>query len=105
MLLCLRLLVPGSEWKEGLLRFAFWSMNLGLFGMCVLSLLPVGLLQTWASVDKGYWYARSSEFLQTDWMETLRWLRVLGDTVFFTGAVAFIAFVVGLYTGGAFQRK
>ncbi len=38
-------------------------MNAGLFIMCVGSLLPVGLAQTWASVDKGYWYARSTEFL------------------------------------------
>ena len=39
-------------------------MNGGLMAMCVLSLLPVGLMQTWASVEHGYWYARSSEFLQ-----------------------------------------
>ena len=28
-------------------------VNIGLFMMCVGSLLPVGLLQTWASVDQG----------------------------------------------------
>ena len=60
MLLCLRVLIPGVEWKDGLLRFSFWSLNGGLMAMCVLSLLPVGLMQTWASVDHGYWYARSS---------------------------------------------
>jgi len=27
----------------------------GLFAMVVLSVLPVGLLQTWASVKYGYW--------------------------------------------------
>ena len=27
-------------------------MNGGLLAMCVLSLLPVGLMQTWASVNK-----------------------------------------------------
>ena len=26
-------------------------MNVGLMAMCVLSLLPVGLMQTWASVE------------------------------------------------------
>ena len=31
------------------------------------------------------WYARSAEFLQTDLMETLRWLRVVGDTIFALG--------------------
>jgi nitric oxide reductase subunit B len=48
-----------------------------------LSLLPVGLMQTWASVEHGYWYARSGEFMQTPTMQTLRWLRIPGDTLFF----------------------
>ena len=81
MLVCLRALEPRLEWKEGWLRFAFWGMNAGLFFMCVGSLLPVGLAQTWASVDKGYWYARSTEFLSLPYMQTLRWLRVPGDTL------------------------
>ncbi len=40
MLVCLRVLIPGREWKDGLLRFSFWALNGGLMGMCVLSLLP-----------------------------------------------------------------
>lgn len=99
MLLCLRVLIPGPEWKDGLLRFSFWSLNLGLFAMCVLSLLPVGLLQTKASVEHGYWYARSSEFMQTELMQSLRWMRVPGDTLFFLGAVALVVFVAGLKFG------
>lgn len=105
MLLCLRVLIPGVEWKDGLLKFSFWSLNGGLFAMCLLSLLPVGLMQTWASVDHGYWYARSSEFLQSPLMQNLRWLRVPGDTVFFLGAVALVLFVAGLKTGHSFQRR
>ncbi len=105
MLLCLRVLIPGREWKDGLLRFSFWSLNIGLFAMCVLSLLPVGLLQTWASVDRGYWYARSSEFMQTDLLQTFRWLRVPGDTLFFAGAVALVLFVFGLKTGASFRTR
>jgi nitric oxide reductase subunit B len=105
MLLCLRVLIPGVEWKDGLLRFSFWSLNGGLMAMCVLSLLPVGLMQTWASVDHGYWYARSPEFLQTPLMQNLRWMRVPGDTVFFLGAVALVLFVAGLKTGHSFRRS
>jgi len=104
MLVCLRALVPGVEWKDGLLKFAFWGMNGGLMAMCVLSLLPVGLMQTWASVEHGYWYARSAEFMQTPVLQTLRWLRVPGDTVFFLGAVALVLFVAGLKTGHSFRR-
>ena len=46
---------PALVWPERLLRFAFWSINLGLGAMVLLSVLPVGLLQTWAAVDTGYW--------------------------------------------------
>jgi nitric oxide reductase subunit B len=104
MLICLRVLIPGREWKDGLLRFSFWSLNGGLMAMCLLSLLPVGLLQTQASVEHSYWYARSSEFMQTDLMQTLRWMRVPGDTVFFLGAVALVLFVAGLKTGHSFKK-
>ncbi|QDV17254.1 Nitric oxide reductase subunit B [Gimesia panareensis] len=105
MLICLRVLVPGREWKEGLLRFSFWALNGGLMLMCLLSLLPVGLMQTNASVNHGYWYARSSEFMQTDLMQTLRWLRVPGDTIFFLGAVTLVIFIIGLKTGRSFQNS
>lgn len=96
MLVCLRVLKPDREWSEGLLAFSFWALNGGLMAMCILSLLPVGLMQTLASVEHGYWYARSSEFMQTDIMQFFRWMRVPGDTLFFAGAVALVVFVFGL---------
>ncbi len=105
MLICLRVLIPGKQWKDGLLRFSFWSLNGGLMAMCVLSLLPVGLLQTKASVEQSYWYARSTEFMQSDLMQTLRWMRVPGDTVFFLGAVALVLFVAGLKSGHSFKQE
>jgi len=105
MLLCLRVLIPGKPWNTRLLATSFWAMNIGLFVMCVLSLLPVGLLQTWASVETGYWFARSAEWMQTDIMQALRWLRVPGDTIFFAGAVALVVFVAGLWTGHSFKTK
>lgn len=37
-------------------------------------------------------------------MQTLRWMRVPGDTVIFSGAVAWVIFVVGLKTGHSFRR-
>jgi nitric oxide reductase subunit B len=93
MLVCLRAMGPQSLWKEGWLKFSFWGMNLGLLAMCVGSLLPVGLRQTWASVEVGYWYARSTEFLGTPAMQTLRWLRAPGDTLFAVGAIVLVLFV------------
>ncbi len=94
MLVCLRAMDPQAEWKENWLRLAFWGMNGGLFAMCVGSLLPVGLMQTWASVEHGYWYARSTEFLGSPLMQQLRWMRAPGDTLFALGALILVAFVL-----------
>ena len=103
MLMCLRALTPGKIWKEGPIKFAFWAMNIGLMAMCVLSLLPVGLMQTWASVNHGYWYARSTEFMTTPTMQTLRWMRVPGDTLFAIGELVIVLFLFGLSTGHSFR--
>jgi nitric oxide reductase large subunit len=74
-----------------MLKVAFWGINIGLGAMVMISVLPVGLLQTWASVEHGYWYARSAEFLQSPTMSFLRWLRVIGDTIFAIGIVTLVA--------------
>jgi len=102
-LFCLRAMQPDRVWKDGLVRFAFWSINVGLFLMVTVSLLPVGLMQTWASVEHGYWYARSAEFLSGDVITRLRWMRVLGDTVFASGTVALVLFILGLTRGSSYR--
>ncbi len=93
LLFCLRAMNPTLNWNNSTIQFSFWSMNIGLMAMVTISLLPVGLMQTWASVEYGYWYARSAEFLQTDVMITLRWMRAFGDTIFAAGIVALVLFV------------
>ena len=99
MLFCLKGLATRNLWKPGAVKFAFWAINIGLGLMVLISLLPVGLLQTWASVEHGLWYARSAEFMQTPTMNVLRWLRVIGDTIFAIGVFALGWFVLGLKTG------
>ena len=96
MLFCLRAMRPELKWKERPIWFAFWAINIGLMLEIVLSLLPVGLMQTYQSVSVGYWSARSSEFMQTELMQTLRWMRMIGDTVFALGAIAFVYFALNL---------
>lgn len=91
MLFALRALRPSLEWPELPMKFAFWSINGGLMAMVVISLLPVGLMQTWASVEYGYWYARSAEFLQQETLGLLRWSRVFGDTLFTAGIFVLVA--------------
>jgi len=96
MLFCMRAMDPERKWNTKLLGFAFWAINIGMLLEILLSLLPIGLLQTYQSVSQGYWYARSPEFMQTSLMQTLRWMRLFGDTIFAIGAVAFVWFAINL---------
>ncbi len=88
-----------------MLSAAFWLINIGLALMVLLSDLPRGILQAWASVNEGMWMARSAEFLQTDLMDTLRWLRSVGDTIFAVGVLALAWFIVGLKTGWSISDR
>ena len=97
MLFCLRGLKPDVVWSDKLLATAFWSLNIGLAGMALFTLLPLGILQLIAALDHGYWYARSAEFMQQPIVEMLVWMRVPGDTIFSIGAVALAWFVLRLW--------
>jgi nitric oxide reductase subunit B len=94
MLFSLKAMKATAPWNDRLLKWSFWALNGGLVMMIGLSLLPVGLLQAWAGVEKGYAFARSPEFLQTPLLAFLRWMRVPGDTVFALGALGLV-WVVG----------
>ena len=104
ILLVLRRLDPEQAWRQGPLKIAFWCMNIGLSLMIVLSLLPIGIAQAWASIDHGLWYARSADFLQLPALETLRWLRMIGDTIFIVGVGSLAFFVLGTRFGWSFER-
>ncbi|HEX7038024.1 MAG TPA: nitric-oxide reductase large subunit [Pseudomonadales bacterium] len=97
VLFCLRGMKPDLVWHDGLLKFTFWCLNIGLALMALLTLLPLGTLQLFASLDQGYWYARSAEFMQQPLVDILVWMRVPGDTIFAIGALALAAFVMGLW--------
>jgi nitric oxide reductase subunit B len=104
MLFVLKGLAAKNVWKNGVISFAFWSINIGLALMVFLSALPVGLAQTVASIEKGLWYARSSEFMQSSTLDTFRWLRVIGDTIFAAGVIALAYFIIGLKTGWSLKK-
>ncbi|XXF80149.1 nitric-oxide reductase large subunit [Myxococcaceae bacterium GXIMD 01537] len=99
MLFSMRMMAPDQKWKTKPLAWAFWCINGGLMMMALMSLLPIGVLQTMAAMEHGTWWARSAEFLQTPLMNTLRWLRAPGDTLFAVGAGFLAWFILGLKTG------
>ncbi|MCF8334807.1 MAG: nitric-oxide reductase large subunit, partial [Bacteroidales bacterium] len=105
MLFVLRDMSIDKVWKEKPIRFAFWAINIGLLAMVLFSVLPIGLAQTWVSVKEGLWYARSAEFMQLPWMQTIKWLRVIGDTIFAAGALVLVYFVFGLRFGWSIEKK
>ena len=96
MLFVLRSMYRKQKWNDKLIKFTFWSLNIGLLAMVFLSLLPVGMMQTVASVNHGMWYARSAEFMQLPVVNAFKWARVIGDTVFAVGTVTLFLFVYKL---------
>lgn len=97
MLFCLRGMKPNVHWPEGLLRGSYWSLNIGLALMALLTLLPMGTLQLNAALQHGYWYARSAEFMGQPLIHLLVWLRVPGDTIFGIGALLLAWFILRLW--------
>ena len=105
MLFVLRDMDKEVIWKDKWIKFAFWSINIGLATMVLFSVFPIGLLQTLASVKDGLWYARSAEFMQTPLMATLKWMRVFGDTIFAAGTLALVWFIFGLKGGWSHEKE
>jgi nitric oxide reductase subunit B len=78
----LRNIVNPRYWKEKWIMTGFWGLNIGLMGMIVVTLVPVGVMQAVESFENGFWSARSLEFYQRPVVKTLLWLRMAPDTVF-----------------------
>jgi len=105
MLFVLRDMDKTVVWKDRYIKFAFWSINIGLATMVLFSVLPIGLAQTVASVKEGLWYARSAEFLHQPYMLTLKWMRVFGDTLFAAGTLSLVWFIFGLKFGWSQEKE
>ena len=105
MLFVLKSMDPEKTWKDKWIKFAFWAINIGLLLMVLISVLPVGLAQTWVSVKVGMWYARSADFMQDPTIALFRWLRVIGDTIFAAGTLALAWFIFGLKGGWSLVKK
>jgi nitric oxide reductase subunit B len=90
-LFALRYVIPADKWPEKLAKICFWSLNLGLAWMVFATLLPLGIIQLYASVNEGYFEARSINFLTNPNNRLLEWARMPGDLVFiFGGCLPFL---------------
>ncbi|GLO63906.1 nitric-oxide reductase large subunit [Vibrio sp. MACH09] len=96
MLTCLRGLSSDTvHWDDKLLKWSFWTLNIGLAAMIFMSLLPVGIIQFFAVIEHGYWYARSPAVIHSELVEMFVWLRMPGDILFGLG---------GLFLAGFFAK-
>lgn len=89
-LFALRYIIPPQRWPEKLARFSFWCLNIGLAWMVFATLLPLGVLQLWHSVNEGYFEARTLGYIATPGNVILEWLRMPGDVVFIAGILPFV---------------
>ncbi|MCC7298299.1 MAG: cbb3-type cytochrome c oxidase subunit I [Bacteroidia bacterium] len=87
VLFCCQLLFKSDWWSPKLIKTIFWSINIGLLLMVLLDLFPTGIWQFKTAADKGLWYARSHEFIESSGFQTLTWMRMLGGALFTLGGV------------------
>jgi nitric oxide reductase subunit B len=86
-LFCLRYLIPTERWSDRLAKISFWSANIGLAWMSFATLLPLGILQLFASVNDGYFAARQLSFITDPTNSIFEWMRLPGDVLFILGGV------------------
>ncbi len=82
-----RYVIPAAKWPEKWARISFWCLNIGLAWMVFASLLPLGILQLYHSVNEGYWEARSLGYIAQPGNAVLEWLRMPGDIIFIVGGI------------------
>lgn len=92
-LFCIRYMIPERLWSDKAAKVSFWSLNLGLAWMVFATLFPIGILQLYASVNQGYFYARSLQFEGTASNLLLGWLRLPGDLLFIIGGILPVIFL------------
>jgi len=86
-LFALRYIIPPKRWPDRLAKLSFWSLNIGLAWMVFATLLPLGVVQLWHSVNDGYFEARTLGYIAQPGNAILEWLRLPGDIVFIVGGI------------------
>ncbi|MDG4943487.1 nitric-oxide reductase large subunit [Staphylococcus agnetis] len=95
LLYVLRNITRSELWTrrtEKWISIACWLLNIGLAGMVLVTLLPVGYIQLKDALEHGYWHARLPEFYQQDTVFWLMWGRMPWDLIFTAGVI--ILFVI-----------
>ncbi len=98
-------IIPADKWPEKLARLSFWSLNIGLAWMMFATLLPLGVLQLYHSVNDGYFEARSLGYITQPGNVLLEWMRMPGDIVFIGGGILPFIWISWLAIKGFWQSR
>ncbi len=79
---CARITIKPERWNNKIWAVSFWSLNIGLLLMTVLSIFPAGVYQLIQCFQHGFWYARSSAVIMSPYFQKFTWARVAGDLLF-----------------------
>lgn len=90
----LRNIVKPEKWQDKWVKLSCILLNVGLAGMIIISLLPVGFMQLKAAFVNGYASSRAASFLQQETVETLLTIRAIPDTVFLIGVAILVVFCI-----------
>ncbi len=82
-----RYFVPRDRSSERAMKLSFWSLNIGLFMMLFVNLVPMGIVQLGDSFSNGYWHAREPGFFAQPLVRAIEWARLPGDLIFIIGGI------------------
>jgi nitric oxide reductase subunit B len=91
-------MVRKEYWNDRLLRLSFFGLNGGLLLMTLTTLLPVGIMQAWASYKHGVWFARDAAFFERGVVAFLGQWRLVPDLIIIgLGVLPLVWFLVRTY--------
>ncbi|WP_137597025.1 nitric-oxide reductase large subunit [Paucilactobacillus kaifaensis] len=100
MLFVLRNVSKKEIWTPKLHKMISWSawlMNIGLAGMTIIALLPIGYLQLADALKHGYWHARLLSFYRDSPVVEMLWARIVPDSIFIIGVVIMLFVVAKIF--------
>lgn len=103
-LLVLRLSDLQAKWDTFWLDLGLKFMNVGMVLQIFISIFPLGIYQFWLAVKYDYWYARSDHFHGDPTVQTMKWCRAFGDSMFAFAMLMVLWFVFKEFLRRTFRR-
>lgn len=94
VLFCMQHLVKPEHWNPKIVKWSFWSLNIGLALMMFLALFPAGIYQLMIIFEEGYWAARVQGVTGGEMFRMFINFRGIGITVFSVGVIMMVWYII-----------